>query len=117
MDVNGIGPKLSLEILSQNPERVKTQIMTGDIAGLTKIPGIGKKTAERMIVELKNKIDVAEIDMSRAHSNIEKTVNDDAINALVSLGYQNFEINRVLKEMPSKLKKVEEIITYFLRNV
>jgi Holliday junction DNA helicase RuvA len=117
MDVNGIGPKLSLEILSQNPEKVKSAIITGDIAYLTKIPGIGRKTAERMIVELKNKISAADIDITRLHGTIEKDVGDDAINALIGLGYQKFEISRILKDMPEKTKKIEEIITYFLRNV
>lgn len=117
MDVNGIGPKLSLEILSQNPEKVKGAIMTGDIAYLTKIPGIGRKTAERMIVELKNKIDAADIDITRLHGTLEKGIGDDAVNALIGLGYQKFEVSRVLKDMPEKTKKIEEIITYFLRNV
>lgn len=117
MDVNGIGPKLSLEILSQNPEKVKTAIISGDIAYLTKIPGIGRKTAERMIVELKSKINAADIDISRIHGSLEKEVGDDATNALINLGYQKFEISRVLKDMPDKIKKAEDIIKYFLQNV
>jgi Holliday junction DNA helicase RuvA len=117
LSVNGIGPKLALEMLSQNPEKVKTAILTSDLASLTKIPGIGKKTAERIVVELKSKITVADLDLSRIHSSIERTVSDDAINALMTLGYQRYEIIRVLKEMPEKIDKVEEIVTYFLRNV
>jgi Holliday junction DNA helicase RuvA len=103
--------------LSQNPEKVKGAILTGDIAYLTKIPGIGKKTAERILVELKSKISVADLALSRVHANIEKTVSDDAVNALAGLGYQRFEILRVLKDMPENINKVEEIVTYFLRNV
>jgi Holliday junction DNA helicase RuvA len=104
-------------MLSQNPEKVKTAILTSDLASLTKIPGIGKKTAERIIVELKSKITVADLDLSRIHSSIEKTVSDDAVNALMTLGYQRYEIIRVLKEMPEKIGNVEDIVTYFLRNV
>lgn len=119
LSVNGIGPKLALEILSQNPEKVKTAILTSDLAYLTKIPGIGKKTAERILVELKSKITVADLDLSRTHGalELEKTVSDDAVNALTGLGYQRYEIIRVLKEMPDEVNKVEEIVTYFLRNV
>ena len=117
LNVNGIGPKLALEILSQNPEKVKAALLSGDLLYLTKIPGIGKKTAERLVVELKGKIDWADIDISRTHAQLERTVGEDAINALMGLGYQKFEIIRVLKEMPEKIAKVEDIITYFLRNV
>ncbi len=117
--VNGIGPKLGLEILSQNPEKVKSAILTGDLAYLTKIPGIGKKTAERIVVELKSKITVTDLDLFRAHAtlDLQKSISDDAINALAGLGYQRYEIVRVLKEMPEDIKNVEDIVTYFLRNV
>ena len=117
LNVNGVGPKLALEILSQNPEKVKAALLSGDLLYLTKIPGIGKKTAERLVVELKSKIDWADIDISRTHTSLEQTVSEDAVNALMGLGYQRFEIIRVLKEMPEKIAKVEEIVTYFLRNV
>jgi len=117
LNVNGIGPKLAMEILSQNPEKVKAALLSGDLLYLTKIPGIGKKTAERLIVELKGKIDWADIDISRTHTQLEPTVSEDAVNALMGLGYQKFEVIRVLREMPEKIAKVEDIITYFLRNV
>jgi Holliday junction DNA helicase RuvA len=103
--------------MGQNPEKVKAALLSGDIMSLTKIPGIGKKTAERLIVELKGKIDWADIDISRTHVHLEPTVSEDAVNALMGLGYQKFEIIRVLREMPEKIAKVEDIITYFLRNV
>lgn len=117
LNVNGIGPKLALEIMAQNPEKVKSAIMSGDILYLTNIPGIGKKTAERIIVELKNKIDWADIDISRTHTSVKKNTSEDAINALTTLGYQKFEIHKVLKNMSEEMKSVEEIVTYFLRNV
>jgi Holliday junction DNA helicase RuvA len=82
---------------------------------LSKIPGIGKKTAERLIVELKNKVDWD--GLSSLHTQINKDIDDDAVNALISLGYQKYEINRVLRRMPQKINEVEEIVTYFLQNV
>lgn len=115
MNVNGIGPKLALEILSQNLEKVKMAIMTSDLAFLTHIPGIGKKTAERIVIELKNSIEP--IDLSRIHSGMEKAPNDEATEALAQLGYQRYEITRILKDLPDNIKSTEEIITYFLRNV
>jgi holliday junction DNA helicase RuvA len=117
LNVNGIGPKLALEMLSQNPEKVKSAILTNDLDYLTKIPGIGKKTAERIVVELKSKITVSDLDLSRIHGGTEKEISNDAVNALMGLGYQRYEIISVLKELPDSVKKVEEIVTYFLRNV
>lgn len=115
LSINGIGAKLALEILSKNPENVKAAILEKDIAYLNKIPGIGKKTAERIIVELKNKIDWK--DVARAPGGLRTEVNDDAVEAIMNLGYQKFEINKVLKDLPKEIEQAEEIITYFLRNV
>lgn len=116
LSVNGIGSKLALEILSQNPEKVKSAILLSDINALSKIPGIGKKTAERIIVELKNKIDFDLPD--RKHSTTtEPSIDDDTVNALKSLGYQSYEIYKVLKNLPDEISTSEEKITYFLRNV
>jgi len=115
MGVNGIGPKLALEILALNPEKVKFAITQGDILFLSKISGIGKKTAERMIVELKNKIDFT--DFSNLRGSLQISENINAIAALENLGYQKFEITRVLKSMPDNIIETTNIITYFLQNV
>jgi Holliday junction DNA helicase RuvA len=117
LNVNGIGPKLALEILSHNPIKVKTAILKGDIAALSKIPGIGKKTAERIIVELKSKVDMVDIDLDRTQQPLEEEVNDEAVEALIGLGYQRYEVVKTLKNIPTTVKSTEEIITYFLRNV
>ena len=115
LNVNGIGPKIALEILSHDLSSTKGAILSNDLLYLTKIPGIGKKTAERMVVELKNKLDWAEA--SRPHHKISLQVNEESVSALVSLGYQKFEVMRVLKNLPENIVKTEEIITYFLQNV
>jgi len=115
ININGIGAKLALEILSQNSEKVKAAILSEDTAYLSKIPGIGKKTAERIIVELKNKVDW-KID-AQVHQGLGNELNDDAMNALMSLGYQKFEIVRVMKKLPDDINSVEEIVTFFLQNV
>ncbi len=116
MNVNGIGPKLAMEILSHDTARVKTAILTSDTAFLCKIPGIGKKTAERIVIELKNSIDA--IDLQRNAAGIGKDNEDEeAINAIMTLGYQRYEIMRVIKNMPKEISTTEETVTYFLRNV
>ena len=117
LNVNGIGPKLGLEILSQNPEKVKSALISGDLHFLTKIPGIGKKTAERIIVELKGKIDWSDVSLSRAHASLDTPHGEEAVEALAGLGYQKSEISRTLKGMPEDITKTEDIITYFLKNV
>lgn len=116
LNVNGVGPKTALEILSQDIDKTKAAILSNNILFLSKIPGIGKKTAERIIVELKNKLDW--VDSMRLHGDLEdgETSNEEAVEALVGLGYQRFEIMKILKKMPAGMTTTEEIVTYFLKN-
>lgn len=115
LNVNGVGPKTALEILSQDMNKTKAAILSNNLLFLSKIPGIGKKTAERIIVELKNKLDW--VDSMRLHGNLEdEETNDEAAEALIGLGYQKFEIAKILKKMPSEITTTEEIVTYFLKN-
>lgn len=117
LSVNGIGAKTAMEILAHDQDKIKSAIISGDIEYLCKVPGIGKKTAERIIVELKNKVSIT--DIGRLHSTLtaETKVSEDAVNAIMTLGYQKFEISRVLKYLPAEIKELEAIVTYFLRNV
>jgi holliday junction DNA helicase RuvA len=92
--VSGIGPKLAVTILSgmKTPDMVGA-IRSGDVARLTKIPGIGKKTAERMILELKDKLEeFTAAPLPPAVTPLE----DDVISALVNLGYQRPVAERAL---------------------
>lgn len=116
LSVNGVGAKTAIDIMSQNLDNVKNAIAGADTAFLSKIPGIGKKTAERIIVELKSKIDF--IPIQREHGTMLPSNDDnEAIDALINLGYQKYEILRILKKLPSEITQTEEVITYFLRNV
>lgn len=116
ISVNGVGAKTALDIMSQNLDDVKSAIAGNDTTYLSKIPGIGKKTAERIIVDLKSKIDF--IPLQRDHNTVLPSNDDnEAVDALINLGYQKYEILRVLKKLPSDITITEEVITYFLRNV
>jgi len=86
ISVSGIGPTLAIKILSgMSPEHLVTAIRGNDLAMLTKVPGIGRKTAERMVVELRDKLEhFAAAPAPRATSPIE----EDVLSALVNLGYQ-----------------------------
>lgn len=92
--VSGIGPKLAVTILSGMPVAdLVGSIRDGDIARLTKIPGIGKKTAERMVLELKEKLD----EFTAAPAPPKATpIEEDVISALVNLGYQRANAERAL---------------------
>jgi Holliday junction DNA helicase RuvA len=87
LTISGIGPKLAVTVLSGiDAMRLVTAIRAGDHATLTRIPGIGKKTAERVVLELKDKLD----DMAVATSSTASSMGpagDDALSALINLGY------------------------------
>lgn len=88
MTVSGIGPKLAITILSGMPADDMTAAIRGnDLARLTKIPGIGRKTAERMVLELRDKLPPAGADQVHVMPSL-SAVQEDVVSALVNLGYQ-----------------------------
>ena len=89
LTISGIGPKLALIVLSGiSAERLVGTIRAGDHATLTKIPGIGKKTAERVVLELKDKLDdMTGVAPQQAAAPSLGAVADDVLSALVNLGY------------------------------
>lgn len=113
LTVTRIGPKSALDIMNVPVQKVKMAISKKDIAFLSSTPGIGRKTAERIIVELKDKIGI----VSEGEYFEEINVPQDVIDAIEKLGYQQREINRILRNMPSHIKDEESIIKYFLQNV
>jgi len=89
LTISGIGPKLAITVLSGiAADRLVTAIRSGDHATLTRIPGIGKKTAERVVLELKDKLDDMAVAATASSSGPSHgPVGDDALSALVNLGY------------------------------
>ena len=99
--VSGIGPKLAITILSgMAADDMARAIRGNDIARLTRIPGIGKKTAERMVLELRDKLPEAGVApvVAPTHSDIE----EDVLSALVNLGYQRPAAEKALAGVPKK---------------
>jgi holliday junction DNA helicase RuvA len=87
LSVSGIGPKLAITILSGMPADTMVAAIKGNnVAALTRIPGIGKKTAERMVLELRDKLDAFGVAAEAAE--VVSPVEEDVISALVNLGYQ-----------------------------
>jgi holliday junction DNA helicase RuvA len=95
LSVSGIGPKLAITILSGMPTDAMVAAIKGNnVAGLTRIPGIGKKTAERMVLELRDKLDAFGIPAEAAAA--ASPVEEDVISALVNLGYQRVVAEKAL---------------------
>ena len=122
--VSGIGPKAALSILSYNtPESLALAILNGDEKALTIAPGIGKKIAQRVILELKDKMSKemggTSLDFSlpvMASPSAGNNVND-AIAALAVLGYSTADISPVLKKLDTGDMSTEQIIKTVLKNM
>ncbi|HEU0264900.1 MAG TPA: Holliday junction branch migration protein RuvA [Geobacterales bacterium] len=104
ISVSGIGPKLAINILSniEAPE-LSQAILRGDLARLSAIPGIGRKTAERLVLELKEKLKKLAPDSlaQLSTSSIPRgEVKDDVVSALVNLGYKEPQVQKVLDSIP-----------------
>lgn len=100
--VSGIGPKLAITILSGMPaEEMVNAIRMNDIARLTRIPGIGKKTAERMVLELRDKL-ALEKHGEIAPAPVLSAVEEDVLSALVNLGYQRAAAEKALASVSKK---------------
>jgi Holliday junction DNA helicase RuvA len=111
--ISGIGPKAALGILSiADPKTVRTAVLNEDPSILTRVSGVGKKTAERVILELKNKI--ADMPLSEK----ENAVSDnDALEALVAMGYSVSESREALKLVPKDITDVGERVKTALRGL
>jgi Holliday junction DNA helicase RuvA len=114
ISVNGVGPKTGLEIMSADSNQIKNAIQQENLVILSHIPGIGKKTAERIIIELRGKVQPE--NYQEIPASLEQKF-DDVLAALMSLGYQRGEIYRVLKEAPAEISSTEEMVKFFLKNV
>ena len=89
LSASGVGPSLALKILSgMSVDELVPAIRGGDLVRLTKIPGVGRKTAERMVVELKDKLDAVAVEAERPAASSPAGVDGDVISALVNLGYE-----------------------------
>jgi Holliday junction DNA helicase RuvA len=121
--ISGIGPRSAMNILSgTNPMEFKNRIIDGDVKSLTVIPGIGVKTAKRIIVELKEKFetDINEKDALGFVDNGDTRLVKDAANALESLGYKSNQVNKILKDLESSGELtggLEEIIRRALAKI
>jgi holliday junction DNA helicase RuvA len=97
LTVSGIGPKLAITILSGMPaDEMVGAIRGGDVGRLTRIPGIGKKTAERMVLELRDKLPNVGAELTIAVTTL-GAIEEDVVSALVNLGYQRAAAEKALQ--------------------
>jgi holliday junction DNA helicase RuvA len=102
---HGVGPALALAILSvHSPTALRQVLATDDVAALCLVPGVGKKTAARLLVELKSRLDLPEVDLAALDTGgrpgVPPNVRADVRDALTELGYGPDEIARILPDLP-----------------
>jgi len=116
--ISGIGPKLAVSILSGvELEELKSNILSGDIKSLTSIPGVGAKTAKRIIIELKDKLSKTTTTELGFEENFGSKTSKDVLSALVGLGYSESMATEVIKKInpASPDKSIESLIKEALK--
>lgn len=111
LTINGIGPKSAMDICCEPVDKIQNAIFSGNIAALTSISGIGRKIAERMILELKGKITPTDLNESLRTPSSE--VHPDVVSALENLGYKRNHIQKVLADTTET--DTETLIRVFLQ--
>ena len=118
ISVSGIGPRLAQGILSgMSVADFKSALLNHDLIALTSAPGVGKKTAERLILELKEKVGEVKIDRETAQVIGDSSVGEEAVMALVSLGYNRSKAQQLVQRVfhETDVKSVEDIIRQALK--
>ena len=116
--ISGVGAKLAITILSgTNVNGFIQSVVNEDIDALVHLPGIGKKTAERLIVEMKDKVSEISSDENSLSQNNENSAVAEAINALVNLGYKTKDAKTILDKIESEGLTVEELIRQALKSL
>ena len=124
--VSVIGPKAGLNILScLSPDELRFAVLAGDVKTISSAPGIGKKTAEKLILELKDKMSIEDVLEQAAHGGeqskeIEATdtgMQAEAVQALTALGYGSAESLRAVKKVSVDCASVEDLLREALKNL
>ena len=121
ISVSGIGPKVALAILSGiSVDKLAANIISQDVSALNKVKGVGKKTAARIVLELKDKItkdfEDSEDSLPAEESVVEEGVNDEAVLALMTLGFTRKEAADKVAKVAIKGMSVEDIVFNALKN-
>jgi Holliday junction DNA helicase RuvA len=112
LDVNGVGPKMALNLLSiGNTSEVRQAIAEGNLKFLQTASGVGRRVAERIVIELKNKVGLspADLDDTAIFKSETSSMKDEAVEALISLGFDMTDATKVLKDVDPNLPTEERI--------
>ncbi|MEM7431862.1 MAG: Holliday junction branch migration protein RuvA [Pseudomonadota bacterium] len=116
LKISGVGAKMGLAILSaMSAADFQRCVEYEDTASLVKIPGVGKKTAERLIIEMRDKVDVTPVSPGGTRIAVEASPKSEAVDALVALGYKVNEVNKLIGGMNVEGQSAEDIIRQALR--
>ena len=117
--VSGVGPKGGLSIITACPgDSLQMAIISGDAKAISKAQGIGAKTAQRIIIELKDKIDLEEVISTNSGEAVADTgVKSDAIEALIALGYSRTSAFNAVNKVDKITDDVEELLKLALKNI
>lgn len=103
-NVNGIGPRLALAVLStMTPQALVTSIVAEDFMALVRVPGIGKKIAQRIVIELKDRLSLLSVDVDQSaplSKSVAPTNKQTLLSALLNLGYKRNEAMQVIQSLP-----------------
>lgn len=114
---HGIGPAMAMAILAiHSPRSLVDIVATGDLASLTLVPGVGRKTAERLLVELKGRLNMPLLDDSRDSVGGSSSAVADVREALAGLGYGNDEIRDALRQVPAS-ESAEQLLRQALNTL
>ena len=121
ISVSGVGPKMGLSVLTyMNLNDFATAVATGDIKRLSQVKGLGKKTAERIILELREKVGLPQLGTSPAAAPAVNVTSgdEDAVVALISLGFSRSESERAVSRAKAQgAKSVDEVILFALKGM
>ena len=117
--VNGVGPKMALGILSgMTVDEFSTAVFSEDIGLLVKLPGVGKKTAERLVIEMRDIIDSVGLTSTIDSNNENKDVRLEAEGALISLGYKQQDVSKIMSKLDlNSVSTAEDIIRLALKSI
>jgi Holliday junction DNA helicase RuvA len=118
LKISGVGAKMGLAVLSaMSVDGFRRCVEYEDSATLVKVPGIGRKTAERLIIEMRDRIDAPSAQSATTEVRVDAGAKSEAVDALISLGYKPREVQKLIGELDVDGKTAEDIIRLALRQV
>jgi Holliday junction DNA helicase RuvA len=118
LKISGVGAKIGLAVLSaMSVDGFRHCVEYEDTASLVRVPGIGRKTAERLIIEMRDRIDTGSAQSGATTVTVEAGARSEAVDALIALGYKPREVQKLIGDLDVDGKSAEDIIRLALRQV